>query len=181
MPGSWVHLTARFFDVVSARPLTSAEQAQVGAWLSPAELALFVMQSDADQRHGYETGRDVTVLLPDRPDLVRAAALHDVGKRHAHLGAIGRVFASLAIRFRVPVRGRFSMYARHGELAAVELAELGSPRTVVDFARYHHDRRPDTIPLSDWAMLEDADRARLPVSRRDSGYAVSHQSPHHTS
>lgn len=175
MPGTWIHLTARFFDVVLARPLDESERAQVASWLSPNEHALFAAQDEADQRHGYECARDVAALLPDRSDLARAAALHDVGKRHAGLGAIWRVFASVAMRLGLPLSGRFSAYARHGALAADELEELGAPRLVVDFARHHHHRRPDTFPHADWAVLEDADRARLPVSRTEPRYAVTHE------
>jgi hypothetical protein len=172
MPGTWMHLTARFFDVVLAKPLTERELEEVAGWVSPAEMAMFSTQLPADQRHGYECGRDVRAAAPDRPDLVRAAALHDLGKRHARLGAIGRVFASIAIRLHLPLRGRFAMYARHGELAADELEELSAPELVVAFARNHHGVRPATFPLMEWNLLEAADHARLREPSAESRYAV---------
>jgi putative nucleotidyltransferase with HDIG domain len=174
MPGTWIHLTARFFDVVAAKPLTDSEVAEVQSWISPDEMVLFATQDHADQRHGYECGRDVHAAVPDRAELVRAAVLHDIGKRHARLGAVGRVFASIGIRLHLPLAGRFAMYARHGELAAEELAELGSPELVVTFARHHHGSRPGPFPPEDWEILEQADRARLPETKSGSGYPVGH-------
>lgn len=177
MPGTWLHLTGRFFDVVTARPLDGGELDRLRRWLAPGELALFSAQDHADQRHGYECALDVASLLPDRADLVRAAALHDVGKRHAGLGSIGRVFASLAIRSGLPLHGRFAAYAAHGELAARDLAEIGTPQPIIDFARHHHASRPAGFPPADWSVLQDADRARLPVTRRRAGYPVPDQTP----
>jgi hypothetical protein len=172
VPGSWIHLTARFFDVVGAKPLTQRELDQVAAWVSPAEMLMFTAQQPADQRHGYECGREVCTSFPDRPELVRAATLHDVGKRHARLGAIGRVFASIAILLHLPIRGRLATYARHGEIAAAELEALGAPELVVTFARSHHHSRPGTFPPGDWDILERVDRARLPHIATNSRYPV---------
>ncbi|MDH4307659.1 MAG: hypothetical protein OEX04_09290, partial [Acidimicrobiia bacterium] len=81
MPGSWTHLTARFFDVVTARPLNTDEDSFVDEFLSPVERSMFDAQNTADQRHGVECGLDVASTT-ERRDLVRAAILHDVGKRH---------------------------------------------------------------------------------------------------
>ncbi len=170
MPGNWSHLAARFFDVLTARPLSPAERDLLGTWLRDREVAIFTTQADADQRHGLECGLDVATLHPDRRDLIRAAILHDVGKRHAGLGTIGRVFASVAARLHLPLRGRFALYARHGALGAEELERLGAEAFVIDFVRAHHGERPASIPEGDWQVLMDADRARLPNTRPKSGY-----------
>ena len=106
-----------------------------------------------------------SVAEPHRPDLVRAALLHDVGKRHANLGAVGRVLATLAIRLRLPLTPRWRLYRDHGRLAAAELGD--EEPVVIEFARHHQIGRPPTIPAADWDILASADRARLHVGRRD--------------
>lgn len=171
MPGAWLHLTARFLDVASAPPLEPVEIDQATRWLRPGEDGLFFAQADADQRHGLEAAREAASQAPDRPDLVRAALLHDVGKRHARLGAIGRVVASLLIKLGWLVRGRVRMYRDHGPLAATELAELGAEPAVVEFARHHHTGRPEGFPMRDWELLVAADRARVRRGERGTRYS----------
>lgn len=159
MPGTWGHLTARFFDVVTARPLTRGEAEAVERWLAegPARRAFFA-QPVADQRHGFAAALQVLATDSSRLDLVRAALLHDVGKRHARLGPLGRVVASFAQRLRLPLTSRMALYRDHGTLAAAELAE--QERVVADFARHHHGVRPPSIPAGEWKTLVAADRAR---------------------
>ncbi len=161
-PGSLRHLAARFFDVLSARPLTDPERAWVRARLEDGTRPLFFAQDPADQRHGLVSGVRVESTRPDRPDLVRAALLHDVGKRHARLGVFGRVLASLAMLLGLPVRGRFAVYRDHGRLAGAELRELGAEAVVWRFAAAHHGTPDPAVPPADWEVLEDADGARRP-------------------
>lgn len=159
-PGGWGHLALRFADVVTSKALSPSERSAAEGWLvSDTERRAFFDQPVADQRHGYGSALVVKAERPDRPDLVRAALLHDVGKRHADLGAIGRVLASVAIRLRLPLTPRWTAYRDHGELAAAEL--VGAEPIVTDFARHHHGRRPPTIDAEDWAALIRADTARV--------------------
>lgn len=173
MPGSWSHLAARFFDVVTAARLDEREEALLNTWLRPVERALFLAQSPADQRHGWECGAEVAAVVPDRPDLIRAALLHDVGKRHASLGPVGRVIASVVIRLSRWRPGRIGLYAAHGSVAATELGELGAEPVVVAFARHHHEERPESIPAWEWSLLVAADRARIGAGGQTDGYAVA--------
>lgn len=171
MPGSWTHLAGRFFDVLTAEPLRPEDRSRLDEWLSPIEQAIFFDQSVADQRHGLECGLEVAIEHGDRPELVRAALLHDVGKRHARLGPLGRVFASVLIRLGLPVGARVRSYEAHGPIGASELLELGAGTLVVDFARHHHVARPPSITPQDWELLESVDRARLGAWRPPNGYA----------
>lgn len=157
--GDWLHLAARFFDVITARALDPRERAFVRSLLAdPAEEAAFFGQPNPDQRHGYRAARHVERAAPHRRDLVRAALLHDVGKRHSGLGPMGRVAASVASRARLPLPPRWRMYRDHGSLGAAELAHAEEP--VVVFARHHHHGRPPVIDEKDWEILLAADRAR---------------------
>lgn len=159
MPGTWGHLAARFVDVATARPLDPVEQAWVDARLSPAEQPLFAAQPTADRRHGLEAGRAAEAAGAG-PEVVVAAILHDVGKRHSRLGLIGRSVASVAIRLRIPLWRRARIYRDHGILGAVELERAGSAPITVEFARHHHGLRPPGFPPGTWDLLDAADRAR---------------------
>ncbi len=151
------HLSGRFFAVLAARPPGPREQTEVAGLLRPEERRLFWDQPAADQRHGLESARRVLRAAPGRRDLARAALLHDVGKRHARLGPLGRVLASVAALARLPQRGRVAAYLDHGALGAEELAAAGAEPVVVEFARHHHAERPPAFPPEAWALLQRAD------------------------
>jgi putative nucleotidyltransferase with HDIG domain len=156
--GSWSHLIGRFFKVLAAGPLTDEECRDVESWLDREEEAdIYRQQSVADQRHGLEAARRVAAVRGDRRDLVRAALLHDVGKRWSNLGVIERSLASLFTKLRLPVRGSWRRYLDHGPLGAEELSRVGSETLVVDFARHHHGLRPMTIPPDEWDLLKSVD------------------------
>ena len=157
MPGSLGHLTRRFFDVLLAAPLDAAERAAIEGWLDSGQAWAFFSQSDPDQRHGLHAAL-VTISGGAELEVIRAALLHDVGKRHARLGILARSFASMAIRLGLPLTPRWRLYRDHGEIAANELAGLGCQGLIVDFARHHHDERPSGIPTSTWDLLQLADQ-----------------------
>ena len=157
--GSWSHLIGRFFAVLAAGPMTDEECREVESWLDrEGEADMYWEQPVADQRHGLEAARATAAACPDRRDLIRAALLHDVGKRRSKLGVVGRSSASLFAKLRLPVRGSWRQYLDHGRLGAEELALLGSGEIIVEFTRHHHARRPATIAPVDWEVLKSADR-----------------------
>lgn len=172
MPGSPAHLARRFFDVASARPLTADERTKVGEWLADSLLEIFLAQPDHDQRHGYEAGLAVLAAGFDDRDVLTAALMHDVGKRHARLGLFGRSLASILILLGVTLPARFAVYRDHGLIAARELGELGAPSLVIDFALHHHGERPPTIPEDVWEALAAADQPAK-TSRRGGGDITS--------
>ena len=157
MPGSLGHLTRRFFDVLFSTPLDAAERAAVEGWLDGGQAWVFFSQPDPDQRHGFHAAL-VAIAGGGKLDVVRAALLHDVGKRHARLGVFGRAFASMAIRLGLPLTRRWRLYRDHGETAAWELEGLGCEGVIVDFARHHHGGRPLDIPAVTWDLLQLADQ-----------------------
>jgi hypothetical protein len=153
------HLARRFFGVLRAGPLRPGEQAAVARLLRPAEQGLFWGQRPADQRHGLECAVAVLVRRPDRPDLARAALLHDIGKRQTDLGALGRTLATTLGFAHLRVRGRFAVYLAHGPAGAADLEAAGAETLVVGFARHHHAGRPADVAADDWAELRRADHA----------------------
>ena len=157
MPGPPSHLVRRFFSFLGARGLDAVEQRWVSDLLSDAEARLFWSQPVADQRHGHDCGRWVADRSPDRVDLVRAATLHDIGKRHARLGAIGRAVATVFAALGIPGPAAFQQYTRHGSVGAAELAAAGAESLVVAFTESHHHDRPDSFSESDWELLKTAD------------------------
>lgn len=156
MPGDWRHLGRRFFAALRADPLDASEAASLSMLLEPAEMALFAEQPRIDQRHGFESMTFAAERTEDR-DVLRAAALHDIGKRHAGLGVLGRVLASICLKLGIPVRGRFRMYRDHGPIGAAELQSIDSPDLAVAYARHHHGHRPDGVVEQTWSLLLEAD------------------------
>lgn len=160
------HLAARYADAVLSRRLSPAEQDEAARLLaSDAERAMFWGQSGADRRHGLAAARAVAEARPGRTDLIRAALLHDAGKRRARLGAAGRVRAEIRSRLGLSPSEREAAYLDHGRLGAEELAAAGAEPLVAAYARRHHGGRPEEISPDDWAVLQAADRARLPALR----------------
>ncbi len=157
MPGSLGHLAARFFDYLTAGELSAAEERLVRDWLSSKEIDLFFAQSKRDRAHGFHAAMFVAEADHPSPELVQAALLHDVGKRHSDLGVVGRVVASLLIKAGLPLTERMARYRDHGLLGARDLEHSGSSRLAIDFARHHHGQRPGTIDLETWDLLQRAD------------------------
>jgi hypothetical protein len=158
------HLVRRFFEVLRARPLDDTELSAVRSWVGDDLMAIFITQQTADQRHGYQIAHGVYELTAST-ELAAAAALHDVGKRHSDFGAVGRTLATVLMALRLPLGGRLRAYRDHGELGAADLEAVGAPLLVVEFARHHQHRRPPSIDVDDWSVLNGADLGALPKRR----------------
>ncbi len=94
---------------------------------------------------------------PGHLELIRAALLHDIGKRHAEFGIVRRTIAGAANKLGVRLPGRYALYTAHGSLGANELEAAGASELVVAFTRHHHGERPSGFPGDEWRLLVAAD------------------------
>lgn len=131
-------------------------------WLHPRLQEAFFSQSAADQRHGYHAALSVIASGVSTDDVIVAALVHDIAKRHARLGAVGRSIASVCILLGLPLTERMRMYHDHGILGARELGALGAPSLAIDFSLHHHRERPPTIDPATWDTLVEADQPPKP-------------------
>lgn len=131
----------------------------VATWLpKPAELAIFFAQPVCDQRHGYQAAALIQSAAPERKDLIQAGLLHDVGKRHARLGILGRSWTSFLAKLGIRPGTRGRKYLAHGAIGSLELEALNAATAAAEFARHHHDRRrPKSFDPESWAILYAAD------------------------
>ena len=158
MPGTWSHLAGRLWEGMRLTPLSPPELLWVESRLTGPEWTAFREQSMADQRHGYSAARAAEAALGGHPEAVRAALLHDIGKRHARLGPAGRVWASVAIKMRLPLWKSARAYRDHGPIGSRELSGWGAESLVVEFARAHHGTRPSGFDPAVWQALCESDK-----------------------
>jgi len=156
-PSHALHLMRRTWGSMRAAPLTPREEAEVAGLLDDPLASLFWEQPTIDQRHGIDAAHFVLESRPGHQELARAALLHDVGKRHAGLGIVGRIAATLLALLHLPARGRFRTYLDHADQSAVELESAGAGQVVVDYARQQDGSRPESLSPAEWALLKEAD------------------------
>lgn len=151
------HLVRRFFGFITAQPPGPTDQDFVARYLDGPCARVFWEQQHADQRHAVDVARRVAATLPDDDGAVRAALLHDVGKRNSDTGAVTRSIATVLDAMRLPITPRMGAYRRHGPIGADELEGIGCDPLAVAFARHHPGPAPDGIDPARWAALLDAD------------------------
>ena len=131
---------------------TAADDAWAASMLTAAERPLYTGMGAADRRHAVDGARavEVAVAEPYRRDAVEAALVHDVGKRHARLGVIGRSVATVvgwfvrtdarraALAGRSGWAGRVGRYLRHDVVGAEEVAAAGGSELAVAWTAGHH-------------------------------------------
>lgn len=151
------HLIRRFFGHLAAAGLSPAEQQIVADRLDERGAALFFAQDLADQRHAFVVAERVASTLPGDAEAYTAALLHDVGKRHSRLGAVGRSLATVLDGVGAPMTPAMRRYRRHGAAGAEDLAGAGYDGVVVAFAARHPSSAPPGIDGARWQALLDAD------------------------
>ena len=145
----------QFFRAVAAK-ITEADRVYVTEHLEDAPQELFFAMDTIDQRHALNVAHTAeklaaTFAAVDRRLLIRAALLHDVGRRKGDMGLFGKTFAVLADKFfpnendgknffPLPKKLKHIMYVyrRHAIIGAESLAKIGLVREA-DLIRRHHD------------------------------------------
>ena len=150
-----LHLARRFFGFLTARPLGPREQIFVSDSISPDLRRLFYTQRFEDQRHAV----DVASRVANRPDLIEAALMHDIGKTKVQIGAIERSLATMWFMTSLPIWGEWLSYRDHGRIGAGILESRGAGTLAVLFARYHPGDPPQSCNHAHWIALERADHA----------------------
>jgi len=126
-----------------------AERPALGAWLTPAQLAVFDAMHVADRRHGLDVVAALRAGGIRDPEVLIAGLLHDAGKGDA--GLIPRVVYSLgtarmawverAVAWIPGMRGTLERLRTHQETSAAIAEDSGcSPRTV-ELIRWQDDPR----------------------------------------
>jgi hypothetical protein len=140
-----------------------SERAELAAWLTTAQLALFDAMPAADRRHGLDVVATLRSSGASDPDLLVAGLLHDAGKGptvglwHRVAWSLGERYGSWVWRLVRPVPGFAAAMDRmrdHAERSADLAREAGcSPRTV---ELIRHQAAPED---GDGAVLRLADEA----------------------
>ena len=145
--GATASRVRQFLAAVRAR-VSDDEIAALEQHLEPPQRELFRTMSPIDQRHCFDVFNTLLQQGHSGPDLLRAALLHDVGKRgirlwHRVAGVLLEAFwpkmlEKLAINRPQSWLYGFYIYRHHADLSA-ELAERnGCSPSVVELVRKHH-------------------------------------------
>jgi hypothetical protein len=155
------HLAKRFVGSLGSHRPSPSNQSALAALLSPDAAELFFAQPAMDQAHAIDVALAVRAVVPERTELIRAALLHDVGKRHAGLRVFGRSLATLLGMLRLPKSARARSYLDHGRLGAADLERIGEKGIVPAFASGHHGNCPEGVDRSEWEILTRADNGAI--------------------
>jgi hypothetical protein len=161
-----LHLVRRFFATLIPIGPKAEDEAWAREQLTEAEQDLWSQMARVDRRHSAAVARRVVDELGERATkpVVAAALLHDVGKTIPHLGAYGRVVATLsemavgeepAHRW-VLTSGftrRVGQYVLYPELGVDLLRMAGSDDLVIAWSREHH------LPEDEWSIDKTLGRA----------------------
>jgi hypothetical protein len=164
------HRVGQFFLYLRARR-TAADWELVKAVLLPAQAVLFGRMTPGEQIHSLKVMRWLAAHGYNRPELLQAALLHDVGKSAAPINLVERVEAVL-VRWLMPGfykrwaqaepqgwRKPFVTATRHPDWGADLAAEAGAPPLVVSLIRRHQVRCFTAVTEEDrlLSLLQEAE------------------------
>jgi len=163
--GAAVSRVRQFLAAIRAR-VSADEMAVLEQHLDPSQRDLFRAMSPIDQRHCLDVVNTLRRQGHSDPDLLRAALLHDVGKRgirlwHRVAGVLMEAFWPVLLEKLAVNRPQswlygFYIYRHHADLSA-ELAERsGCSPAIVELIRQHHTPSENEQAKALW----EADRFR---------------------
>ncbi|TEU17490.1 MAG: hypothetical protein E3J21_08320 [Anaerolineales bacterium] len=145
--GAAVSRVRQFLAAVRAR-ISDDEMAVLEQYLAPSQRDLFQEMSSIDQRHCLDVFNNLLRQSHSDPNLLRAALLHDAGKKgillwHRVAGVLLEAFWPVLLEKLAVNRPQswlygLYIYRYHADLSA-ELAEChGYSPSVVELIRRHH-------------------------------------------
>jgi len=147
--GWWAIKVRQFAGHLRAR-VEPSERADLAAWLSPAQLAVFDAMHVADRRHGLDVVASLRAEGATDRDVLVAGLLHDAGK--GAVGVLPRVVYALGQAYGrwiwrvaglVPTwRAALRTLRDHADRSAAIAAEAGCSARTVDLIR-HQDAPRD--------------------------------------
>jgi putative nucleotidyltransferase with HDIG domain len=158
--------------------VTPQDESFIAQRLTQPEIELFQQMSLADRRHCLNVAYTVAELSSgyhglNLTVLIKAALLHDVGRRRGDVSTIDKIFAVMSravfgsgITQKWGKQGRgsalenlrhaFYVSAHHSQLGADLLRLAGTEEQVINLVRYHH--HPDSLTDSrELTLLRQAD------------------------
>ena len=132
--------------------VSARERADVAAWLTPAQLALFDAMHVADRRHGLDVVAALRAAGTTESEVLVAGLLHDAGKGDAGIvprvvhaiGQIGLGWAAAAVRWWPGMAATLDRLRDHAELSARLAEAAGCPARTVELIRWQDaPRDPD--------------------------------------
>lgn len=156
----------------------SQDEAFIAKHLTQSERELFQQMSLPDQRHCLNVAYTVTELAGglrelNQTVLIKAALLHDVGRRRGDCSTSDKIMAVICRAVfgsgftekwgkqgrggvLQNVRHAFYVSARHSEIGAELLRQAGTEEQVINLVRYHH--HPASLADSkELSLLRQAD------------------------
>ncbi len=145
-----LHLSKRFFIALWPAAPSILETQWAETYLRVGERTLFAALPNHDRRHLIGVARRVESSLGEISEerWIAAALLHDVGKSHANLNPVGRVFATLWIEIKgfdslaESKRGwprRVYLYSQHPSLGCDDIRKCGGHEEAALWANAHDD------------------------------------------
>ena len=158
----WATKTRQVRDHLRAR-VAPTERAQLAAWLTPAELALFDAMHVADRRHGLDVAAHLRTQGVTGRDVLVAGVLHDCSK--GDTGVLPRIAYSLGQRYGAwiwRVAGQVPGWAAalerlrvHPEASAALAAAAGCSRETIELIR-HQDAPVDPVAGVQLKLADEA-------------------------
>lgn len=140
--------------------ITPQDETFVAKHLNQSECKLFWQMSLPDQRHSLNVAYTVLELADelaesDQPVLIKAALLHDVGRKQGDVSTPDKIIAVISRAvfgrkvtqkwgrqgrgsFFHNLRHAFYVSANHPEIGAELLRSAGTEEQVVNLVRFHH-------------------------------------------
>jgi len=144
---SWASKVRQFRSHLAAR-VRPAERADLAAWLTPAQLALFDAMHVADRRHGLDVRATLRAAGTTDPELLLAGLLHDcakgptVGLWHRIAWSLGEAWGPWVVGAarRLPGFGpALDRLRDHAELSARLALEAGCSARTAELIRHQAD------------------------------------------